>query len=154
MDEAHRDVQAALHPARVALGDAPSGVGEAELREQLVGALRELAATKSLQTALQDVVLAPGQFDVHAGLLRDDADRAANARRLARDVEPRDASGAAVGTGERRQDLDGRRLARAVRPEQAEDRAGLHAERQPVERLDVAVSLGEACRLDHQEPPV
>ncbi len=53
------------------------------------------------------------------------------------------------GRAQRRQDLDRRRLAGAVRAEQREDGPGRRAERQPVERAHVlAVGLGQIDGLD------
>ena len=57
---------------------------------------------------------------------------------VAHDVEPVHLGPAAVGREQRGQDADRRGLARAVRPEQAEHRAGLDLEVDALERLDVA----------------
>ena len=51
-------------------------------------------------------------------------------------------------TGEAEQQLDGRRLARAVGTEEAEDLARRHAHRQAIERDRAPVALDEGVRLD------
>jgi hypothetical protein len=71
-------------------------------------------------------------------LLPDDAERAAHPLCVADDVEAGHPRLAAVGARERGQDLDGGRLAGAVRAEQAEDRPRLDSEAEPVERADAA----------------
>jgi hypothetical protein len=87
--------------------------------------------------ALQPQVLAAGRLAVEAARLGDDADRFADPGRFAQDVVARDLRRAAVRVSERGEDLHRRRLARAVRPEQAEDRPRRHREGEAVERLHV-----------------
>src|SRR5262249_22640024 len=60
--------------------------------------------------------------------------------------------GSAVGGEERGQDRDGRRLPRAVRPEQAHDHSGLGGEVDAVQRDNASVALSQARRLDRQFP--
>ena len=72
---------------------------------------------------------------------------------LADDVVAGDSRRAGVGERERRQDPNRRRLAGAVRSEDAEDRAGGHLQVDPVERHGRAESLRQAVRLDHQSCP-
>jgi hypothetical protein len=105
-------------------------------------------ARHTLDVTLQHQVLAAGRVAVDAGALRDVADRAPNGVRLAHDVVARDLGPPTVGGRERGEDLDGRRFAGAVRPEQAEDLAGTNGERDAVERLDVLVALLEPFRDD------
>ena len=83
-----RQVQAALHPARVAAHLAIGGFGQPHPRQQLAPARLALALGQAVQRALQAHVLAPGQERVERGLLQRGADRAANLRALAHDVQP------------------------------------------------------------------
>ena len=135
MDEPEADVEPALHAARVAADDPVGRVGDAEQLEQLVDALAQPAPAHALHAPLQRQVLAAGRRRVDARLLRHVADRAANGVGLADDVVARDLGPPVVRAGQRRKHAHGRRLARAVRPEQAEDLALAHAERNAVERL-------------------
>jgi hypothetical protein len=98
---------------------------------------------------LQTQVLPPGGLDVDGRPLRDDADDPAHGIRIRDDVEPPDERSARVGRRERREDLDRRRLAGAVRPEQREDAPRRDRERQSVEcSHPLRVFLDEADRLD------
>jgi hypothetical protein len=68
--------------------------------------------------------------------------------RVAADVDPEDADFAAIGLAQSLEDLDGRGLARPVRPEESEDLALRDVEVDAVDGLHVAVSLGEATDAD------
>ena len=61
---------------------------------------------------------------------------------------PRTVRLAAVGRSQALEDLDRRRLAGAVRAEQAEDLAGRDVEVDPVDRPDVAVLLDQTADPD------
>ena len=82
----------------------------------------------------QPQVLLAREQAVDRGELAGDADRGADGVGLARDVVAGDACLARIGLDQRREDVHGRGLAGAVRPEQGEDRAGLHAEVDAVKR--------------------
>ncbi len=88
VEQAHRDVEPALHAARVGLDLAVGGVGEAEALERLGRAALQLGAGDAVELALEHEVLAPGGLAVGAVLLRDDADRVADAHGLGEHVEP------------------------------------------------------------------
>ena len=139
VDEPERDVEPALHAARVRLGEPVAGPGQADLVQDLLDALAPSGADDPVDLGLHLEVLAAGRLRVEAGLLPDDPDRTAYAARVPDDVESGHARLAAVWTGERGQDLHGRRLAGAVRAEQTEDRSRLDREAKPVERGDVAL---------------
>jgi len=126
VDEPHGQVEAALHPARVRLGLAVGGSGEAEALEGVSDAPAQVAAGDRVELALEDEVLAPGRLGVDPVLLRDDADGVAHAYGLGEHVDPRHARAAAVGSRKRGQDPHGRGLAGAVGTEQPEDGARLH----------------------------
>src|SRR4029079_15390003 len=102
-----------------------------------------------VEVALQRQVLTAGQLAVDARLLRDDADPATHVGRLPVDVEAGHPRGPGVGPRPRGQDLDGGRLAGAVRNQQTEDGARRDGEAQPVECADVlAVRLDQPGGLD------
>src|SRR5262249_27333045 len=84
-------------------------------------------------------VLTAGRVGVEAGALPDDADRLADALRVAGDVDPGHTRLAAVGTRECGQDPHRRRLTGPVGTEQAEDRSALDLEAEAVEGLDAAL---------------
>ena len=151
VDEAHGHVELALHAAGVGLGDAVGGLGQAEARRAAhrrgCAALRRRCRT----SALQDEVLAARGLGIDGRPLADHADRAADRFRVADDVDASDLGGAAVRPGERGQDLDRGRLARAVRPEQAEDGAGLDGEASGRRaRRPRRVALDEPVGLDRR----
>src|SRR5262249_61281284 len=138
VDEPERDVETALHPARVGLRDSAGRLGEAETFEQLLDALPPRTAGQPVDLGLHLQVLAPGRLRVEAVFLADDADRAAHTFRVGDDIEAGHARLAAVWARESGQDLDGGRLAGAVRADQAGDRSRLDGEAEPVERADAA----------------
>jgi hypothetical protein len=138
VDEAEGDVEPSLHAAGIGLGQPPGRVGQAEPVEQLLDALPADCATDAVELGLHLQVLASGRLGVEAGLLPYNADRPSHPIGVADDVEARDACLATVCPRERGEDLDRRRLARAVRAEQAEDRARLDLEAEPVERGNAA----------------
>ena len=67
MHQGDRDVQPALHSARVRPGDAAGRIREAELVEQLVRAPIEPPPAQALEVALQPDVLAPRQVAIDSG---------------------------------------------------------------------------------------
>src|SRR5206468_9322 len=143
VDESERDVETALHAARVGLGDSAGRLGQPKTLEQLLDALPPRAAGQPIDLGLHLQVLAAGRLRVEAVLLADDADRAAHPLCVADDIEAGHTRLAAVWARERGQDLDRGRLAGSVRAEQAEDRARLDGEAEPVERADAAVRLSQ-----------
>ena len=115
--ECDRDVEPALHPARVAADDAVSGPGEVEQLEQFADAPAHLVPAEALDLRVQRQVLAAGRRTVDARRLRHVADRLADRARFGGDVVTRDDGAPGVGLRERREDPHGRRLPRAVRSE-------------------------------------
>ena len=149
MHEREREVEPALHAARVAADLAVGRVGEADALEQLGAAADALALGQAVQRGLEAQVLAPGQQRVERGLLERGADRLAHVGALADDVVARHARRARGGRQQRGEHQDGGRLAGAVRPEEAVDLAGLDAEVDPVHRAHAALELAnEAVDLD------
>src|SRR5262245_22616291 len=94
-------------------------------------------------------VSSAGQRAIDDRLLEDHAADRAGGQRLGCDVEAAE-PGAAAGRGDRRrEDSDGRRLARSVRPEEAEDLASGHLEVDSPHRLDIAgIRLAKATCFD------
>ena len=113
--ERERQVEPALHPARVAAHLAVGGLAQADAAEQLVGARDALGARDPLQRGLQAQVLAAGQERVERRLLQRRADVHPHLRPLLDDVEAGHARAAGGRRQQRRQHVHGRRLARAVR---------------------------------------
>ena len=149
VEQAHGDVEPALHAAGVGLHLARGGVGEPEALERLGHPALQLGAGDPVELALDHEVLAAGGVGVDAVLLAHDADRMADAHRLGEDVETGHAGAARVGAGEGGEDADGGALAGAVGAQQAEHGARLDLEVEAVERAHVArVGLDEAVRLD------
>src|SRR5262249_43814652 len=74
---------------------------------------------------------------------------------LARRIEAADADASAARLGQPEQHQNGRRLARPVWAEKAEDLSLVDGEREPVDRDQVAVALGQAFSFDdrgHRRP--
>ena len=110
-----------LHPLalRKALGAAVGDVGDAERPDELVDPRFERAGGQALQCAVVADVLPRGEARVEAARIRQDADAAANGIALVDDVVAVDARAAAVRDHQRREHAQERRLAGAVRSEEA-----------------------------------
>ena len=111
--------------------------------EQLVRALRRSLRTEVEEAAEHHEVLATAQDLVHRGVLADEADPLSDSPGVAHDVEPRDLRPSAVGQQQRRQDPDRRRLAGAVRSEEADDPPATHDEVEAVQRRGRSEALHE-----------
>ena len=128
MHEGEREVEPALHAARVA-ADAPvRRLDEADTLEQLAAAADALGLGHAVHPGLQPHVLATREEWVERGLLEGGADGGAHARALAHHVEAGDAGRARGRRKQRREHEDGGRLAGAVGPEEAVDLAGRDVE--------------------------
>jgi len=119
------------------------------VEEDHLGAADE-AGGEVEERAEEDEVLPAGQLLVDRGVLAGQADRAADLVRMADDVVTADGCRAGVGAQQRREDPDGRRLARAVRSEDAEHGAAGHREVHSLKALGGPERLDEALGLDHQ----
>ena len=122
-EQAGREVEPPSHAARVRLRGSVGGVGELEALEQLRRAAAGLRAREPEQAPEHLEVLAAGQQLVDRGELTGQGEQLAHARRLGDDVVTEQLGPSRVRLEQRRQDADERRLARAVRAEQAEDHA-------------------------------
>ncbi len=102
----------------------------------------------AVELAVEAQVARGREVRVERRVLEDEADVAAHRRALAHDVEARDARLALARVRERAEDLDRGRLARAVRPQEAERLAGVHGQVEAANRLDVAVALDQPAGFD------
>ena len=137
MDESHREIETALHSARVPPHLAICGMGQTDPREQLVGTLVALVARKRLQRRLEPEMLAPGQQRVECRLLQRRTDGGSDLRPFRDDVVAGHAGRPRRRRQQRRQHVDGRRLARSVRPQEAVDLAGLDTEIDSVDGANI-----------------
>src|SRR5436190_4910149 len=112
-------------------------------RDDLVGISRRRVHPREVRERLAhaDVV-------VDARLLQDDAHPLAQLARPAARIEAQDGDLPGAARAIALEDLDGRRLARAVGPEQAEDLAALDAEVDAADGLEVPVGLPQAANFD------
>ena len=147
--QAGGQVEATTHAAGVALHDAVGGVGELEPLEQVAGACLGLRSPDPAQLAHHHQVLAAREGVVEGGVLGGDADVAADLGRLGEDVEAGHCGPTAVGDGQGGEDAHGRRLARPVRTEHAEDGPGGDGEVDAGQGHGLAVAFGQVLRLDH-----
>ena len=91
--ESEAEIEAALHPTRVAAYLAVGRVGQAHPLEQLSAARLALALADPVQGALQAHVLGAGEVGVERGLLQRGADRTSHGCALVGDVKTRHARG-------------------------------------------------------------
>ena len=92
--------------------------------------------------------LADGHARVEAGALEDDADALAQLSAAPAGVLAQHGHGPGAALAVALEDLDGGRLARAVRTEQAEDLAALDRKRDAAQRFDLVVALAQPVYLD------
>ncbi len=87
-------------------------------------------------------------FGIERGRLEADADPRLERRGVLADIDAEHGGRPAVRDAQALEDLDRRRLAGAVRPEQAEHLAGGDVEVDPVDGEDLAVALDQAANVD------
>ena len=103
---------------------------------------------KPVQGGVKDEVV-PGRLPlVEARLLGEDPDRRADLGVLAAEPESGDLGGPRARRDERAEEAQGRRFARAIGSEEAEDLALVHVEIDAVHRGEVAESLGQLLGAD------
>ncbi|EGJ74607.1 putative ABC transporter, ATP-binding subunit [Streptomyces sp. Tu6071] len=126
-----------LRPARV------EAVGEP-------GALREGAPVGGVgvEGGVEEQGLTHSDLRREGALLELHAQEAADGGVFGAGVEPGDADGAAVGGAQSRDALDGRRLPRPVRSEDAEDLALVHAEGDAVDDAAPPLALAQVTDVD------
>ncbi|MEI9892578.1 MAG: hypothetical protein WDN28_01310 [Chthoniobacter sp.] len=119
--------------------------------DHIAHGLLHFAAGHALQGGAVAQVLIHAHVGVERCILRQVAEVPPRFDRLLEDVEP--GNGRASGGGRQiaGEDLHRRALARAIRPEKANDFAFFHLEVEAVDRGDARVSLGEVFDFDHGE---
>ena len=137
-----------LHALREGSDDVLGAVGQADELEGRVDRSGPVRARQAGQVAVQRQHL-PGP---HPRLIAEQLGEVADPspRRQVAERRAEDAAAAAARAGQAEQQLDDRRLARAVRAEQAEHLAALDGHRQAVEGAHASVLLGEVDRLDRR----
>ena len=161
-DKRHRQIEPPTHAARVGRDDLVGGVDQVEALEQLGHALPGCFGVEVLEPRHEGEVFGTGQEAVDSDRLAGDADCLANFVRVLDGVMAVDQHLAGVGRKQRRQDPEGCCLARAIRPEQRENRAGLDAQVDAVEDDLLAECLAQPGHLDrpgaavgrHATPPM
>ena len=109
----------------------------------------------AVELGVQAQVLLGGQVAVERRVLEDEADVAADVVALARRRRGRRrARCPPVGSRERAEHVDRRRLAGAVGPEEAEDLAGGDLEADAAHGLDLAEGLAQVVDLDRRSDSV
>ena len=140
--------EALLHALREGSDEVLGAVGQADELEGRVDRCGPVRARQVGQVAVQRQHL-PG---AHPRLIAEQLGEVADPspRRQVAERRAEDAAAAAARTGQAEQQLDDRRLARAVGAEQAEHLAALDGHRQAVEGAHASVLLGEVDRLDRR----
>ena len=152
--ERHRQVEPSLHAARVGRDVLGGRIGQLEAFEEVGDPSSTLLAAEVVEVGHEPEVLAAGQEVVDRRELAGDADGRAHALRVRPQVGTADLDLAGVRREERRQDLDGRRLAGAVGTQQGEHRARRDLDVDPVEDEELAVRLAETGDLDGRRLPL
>ena len=108
-----------------------------------IAAALRLGLGQAVHAGLKAHVLARGQERVERRLLERHADRVADVRPVAHDVVAGNPGGAGGGREERREHVDGGRLAGAVGAQEAVDLAGLDLEVDAVDRPRALLELAD-----------
>jgi len=146
--ERGREVQSSPHAPGVGLRGPARRVEQFEALEQFLPALLGLCARLAIQAPDHREVLQAGEVFVNGRILSGQADPLAQPRRILDHVEARDPCRPAVGLQQRRQYADDRRLARPVRPEQAQHSARSGVEIDTRKRSHSPVGLDEPAYAD------
>jgi hypothetical protein len=139
-----RDPQALLHPERVGRVLAAGALPKVDEVEESIDIGRHAPPPDPLEI---QQVRAPRQVRIERGSFDHRADSAERGRMAGGIAEDSRIPGGRVHEPE--EHAHRRRLAGAVGPEESEDAAPRHPERQLIDRDDVAVSLRQVGRLDH-----
>ncbi len=143
VEQAHADVEAALHPAGELLGPFLRPVREVDDREHLVDPTGELAAAQPVQPPEEREVLAGAEVRVDREVLGHVADRALERRSRGVQGLPGEQHLAGVAAEDPADHRDRRRLPGAVRTEQAVGLARRDLEADAVDRLALAEALSQ-----------
>jgi len=137
------DIDAPLHAAGVGLDLVLGPVAEADGLQHFVDAPRQLLAAHVVEAAPELQILPGSERVVEGDFLRHDADGPAHAQRVGEDGVAGNLGRAAGRLDEATEHVDGRRLARTVGAEQAEDFAGQYVEGDALDGFVVVERLAE-----------
>ena len=140
-NERRGQVEPAAHATGIGLRRAARRIEEFETVEQLPATLLRHGARLAVQAPDHREVLEPREVLVDGGILTREPDPLAEPRSIAHDIEPVHLGATGVRLQERRENPDDRRLAGAVRAEQAEDGAVGDFEVDAIERPYRAIGL-------------
>jgi hypothetical protein len=149
-DEARSEVEAAAHAARVRADEPVGRVSEAHLLDDGGGIAAGIAGGGAEEARHHRHVLAARHGWLHGGRLPREGDAPPDRARIARHVDALDPKRSLVGPDQRCDEIDERRLARAVRTEQGQDLARLHREAEAVESPCLAECLDEVGGLQRR----
>jgi hypothetical protein len=151
------DQQPLRHAAGVVVDLVAAAVAQTQLRQQGVGPPVPFRPPDPVVRGVEDQVLPGGERPVEVGTLGHDRQPTACGDRVGSDVDPRDAGATRRRQHPRGEHPDGRGLARAVGPQQAEDLAALDGEGDAVDRVrgSTGIALDECVDLHggvHRRP--
>src|SRR5689334_6405456 len=118
------------------------------MTQQLDRTIACVLTTQAIQRPTQFQMLPDREGVKQSGIFRQDADRASDVDVLRRHNLPGDAHVACGWRQQSRQQLDRRRLPRAVGPQEAEERAWRHLQIQIADGRDATEVLADAAYLD------
>src|SRR6266702_2187556 len=148
VEQAARDLQAALHPAREGAHLAAAPLTEPDQVQDLVQAGGHGVARDPVQLGVEAQVLLGGEVVVQGGVLEDQADAPPHLGLALDHVEAGHAGAPRARPQQRAQHRDGGRLAGAVGPQEPEGLAGRDAEAHATDGLDLVEPLDQALGLD------
>ncbi len=123
-------------------------VGELDQGQHLVDALPADGARDAVDEGVELEVLAPGELVVERWVLEHQADALPYSGRVEGHVDAGHSRSPGGRCQQRAEDRDRRRLSGAVRPQKTKDLAGTDFEVDPLDRLELAVSLHQARSLN------
>src|SRR6266498_4052256 len=148
VEQAARDLQAALHPAREGAHLAAAPLTEPDQVQDLVQAGGHGVARDPVQLGVEAQVLLGGEVVVQGGVLEDQADAPPHLGLALDHVEAGHAGAPRARPQQRAQHRDGGRLAGAVGPQEPEGLAGRDAEAHAADGLDLVEPRDQALGLD------
>ncbi len=148
MEQRRADVDAPLHPARKLADVILLPVREADDLEHFIDAGFERRAAQAIHLAPKDQVLTRRQVGVERNLLRHHAQAGLGRFRRAADGMAHNRRVTVARGQQPRKHRDGRRFARAVRPQQAQDFALLSRKLDPGHGLELAKGFLEILDFD------
>src|SRR5690554_352748 len=145
VDQRRGELELLLHTTAEVLDLAPYPVGQLDALQPLHRPLAGDISRRALQFSEVDQHVEHLQVAIQAALLRQIADMFP---RLVRGAAQH-ADRALVGLNDVHNHADGGRLARPVRPQQAEDLTRMHLKREVIDGGEVAIPLDEIVHLEH-----